>query len=125
MQPEGSLLHSQELANCPYPESDRSSASALSHFSKTHFTIILLSTRGVSTPKPCMHLYSPPYELRAPSVSSFSISSFEQYLVSSRDHTAPLSVVFSTPLLPRPSWTQISSSAPYSRKPSAYVPPLI
>jgi hypothetical protein len=31
--------------------------------------------------------------------------------------------VFSTPLLPHPSWPQISSSAPYSRKPSAYIPP--
>jgi hypothetical protein len=28
--------------------------------------------------------------------------------------------VFSTPLLPHPSWAQISSSALYSRKPSAY-----
>jgi hypothetical protein len=26
-------------------------------------------------------------------------------------------------LLPHPSWAQISSSAPYSRKPSAYIPP--
>jgi hypothetical protein len=32
-------------------------------------------------------------------------------------------VVFSTPLLPHPSWAQIYSSALYSRKPSDYIPP--
>jgi len=32
-------------------------------------------------------------------------------------------LVFCTPLLPRPSWAQISSSEPYSQTPSAYVPP--
>ena len=37
-------------------------------------------------------------------------------------HKALCYVVFSTPLLPHPSWAQISSSAPYSRKPSAYIP---
>jgi hypothetical protein len=43
----------------------------------------------------------------------------------SAGHTAPEYVYFPTPLLPRPSWTQIFSSAPYSRTPSAYVSPLI
>jgi len=38
-------------------------------------------------------------------------------------HSAPNYVISSTPLLPRPSWAQISSSAPYSPTPSAYVPP--
>ena len=33
------------------------------------------------------------------------------------------STIFSTPLSPRPSSFQISSSAPYSRKPPAYIPP--
>jgi len=32
----------------------------------------------------------------------------------SSDHEAPHYVVFSTPLLPYPSWVQISSPAPYS-----------
>ena len=39
----------------------------------------------------------------------------------STDLKAPCYVVFSTPLLPRPLFAQMSSSAPYSRKPSAYV----
>jgi len=35
----------------------------------------------------------------------------------------PHYAVFSTPLLPRPSQTQIFPSTPYSQTPSAYVPP--
>ena len=35
----------------------------------------------------------------------------------------PRYVVFSTPLLPRPSYTQIFPSMSYSQIPSAYVPP--
>ena len=42
----------------------------------------------------------------------------------SRDHKAPWYVVFSIPLLPSPSWGQISFSAPYSRTSSAYGPPI-
>jgi hypothetical protein len=38
------------------------------------------------------------------------------------EHKAPCYAVFSTPLLPHPSRAQISSSALYSRKPSAYIP---
>ena len=34
-----------------------------------------------------------------------------------------LFVLFSSPLLPRPSYAQIFSSAPYSQTPSSYVPP--
>jgi hypothetical protein len=51
--------------------------------------------------KPCIHLYSPPYMLHAPSITLFSIWSPEQYLVRNGDHQAPHYVVFSTPLLPR------------------------
>jgi len=43
--------------------------------------------------------------------------------VTSTDNQAPNYVVFSTPLLPRPSQAQIFSSAPYSQTPSTYVPP--
>jgi len=53
-------------------------------------------------PKPCMHLYSAPYVLHAPSVSFFSILSPEQYWVSSTDHEAPHYVSFAIPLLPFP-----------------------
>ena len=49
--------------------------------------------------------------------------STEQYLVMNIDHKAPHYTDCSTPLLPRPSWTQMSSSAPYSRTSSVYIPP--
>ena len=45
--------------------------------------------------------------------------------MSCTDHKARIYVVFSIPLLPSPSYAQISSSAPYLRTPSAYVPPSI
>jgi hypothetical protein len=38
------------------------------------------------------------------------------------EHKAPCYVVFSIPLLPHLSWAPISTSAPYSRKPTAYIP---
>ena len=44
-------------------------------------------------------------------------------LVRNTHHKAPRYVMSFTPLLPRPSYTRISSSAPYSRRPSVYVPP--
>jgi hypothetical protein len=44
-----------------------------------------------------------PYLLHAPSISFFSILSSKQYLVRSTGHYAPYCVVFSTPLLLRPS----------------------
>ena len=50
------------------------------------------------------------------------IRSIEQYLVMNIDHKSPHYIVCSTPVLPRPSWTQMSSSASYSRTSSAYIP---
>jgi hypothetical protein len=44
-------------------------------------------------------------------------------LLKSTYHLAPHYVVFSIPLLPRPSKTQTFSSASYSRIPSTYVLP--
>jgi len=41
------------------------------------------------------------------------------------DHVAPFYVVSSISLLPHPAQAQISSSAPYARKPSAYVSPSV
>jgi hypothetical protein len=41
------------------------------------------------------------------------------------DHKAPGNVAFSTPLLPRPSDTQMRSSATSSLNLSAYVPPSV
>ena len=77
----------------------------------------------LSLPKPCIQLSSPPYLPPAPSTSFFSILSPEQYRVRSTDHEAPHYVVFSIPLVPRPSWAQIFSSAPHSQTPSAYISP--
>jgi hypothetical protein len=47
----------------------------------------------------------------------------EWYMVRSTEHKALCYAVFSTPLLPHPSWAQISSSALYSQTPAAYIPP--
>jgi hypothetical protein len=41
MEPEGSLLHSQKPATCPYPEPDQSSPCPPYHVLKIHFNIIL------------------------------------------------------------------------------------
>ena len=57
----------------------------------------------VSPPKPCIRLFSPPYEPHEPPISFFSILSPGQYWVRNRDHSAPHYVVSSTPLLPHPS----------------------
>ena len=62
-----------------------------------------------------------PYVLHALPISVFFIWSPEWYLV--RTHKAPHYVVFSVSLLLRACQAQISSSALYSRKPSACVPP--
>ena len=57
----------------------------------------------VSPPKPCIQLSSPPYALHAPPISFFPILSPEKYWERSTDYLANRYVVFSTPLLPRPS----------------------
>ena len=46
MEPEGSLLHSQVPATCPYPEPAQSSPYPTSHFLKIHLNIILSSVPG-------------------------------------------------------------------------------
>jgi hypothetical protein len=46
--PEDPLPHSQQPTTCPYPQPDRSTARARSHFFKIHFNIVLLSTPGCS-----------------------------------------------------------------------------
>jgi hypothetical protein len=46
MEPEGSLLYSQQPATCPYPKADQSSPRPPSHFLKIHFNIILPSMPG-------------------------------------------------------------------------------
>jgi hypothetical protein len=70
-----------------------------------------------------MHLSSFPYAPHVLPISVFLTWSPEWYLVRSTEHKSLCYAVFSTPLLPHPSRAQISSSALYSRKPSAYIPP--
>jgi len=99
------------------------------HFLKIHFIIIFpympasckwsLSLR-IPHQNP---VSSPTYVLHAPLTSCFSIWSPKQCTVRSAHHQAPHYTLFSTPLLPRPSWAQIFSSAPYSQKYLAYDPP--
>jgi len=48
MEPLGSLLHSQQQATCPYPETDQSSPCSSFHVLKIHFVIFLPSTPGSS-----------------------------------------------------------------------------
>jgi len=79
-----------------------------SHFLKIYFNIILPSTPAspkwfVSPPKPCIRFSYHPCALHARPISFFSILLPEQYWVRSTDHWAPHYVVFSTPLLLRPS----------------------
>jgi hypothetical protein len=52
MVPEGSLLHSQQLATCPCPEPDESRSRSPSRFLKIHFNTILF------TPSSCRWLPS-------------------------------------------------------------------
>jgi hypothetical protein len=64
-------------------------------------------------------LLSSPIRATFPTISFFSILSPTQYWARSTDHEAPHYEVFSTPLLPHPSFAQIFSSTPYSQTSSA------
>ena len=123
--PESSLPNSQEpnwSSQCPPPTNSPYRRSIL----------ILSSHLGLGVPGsflpsvfPTESLYTPllfSYVLHVLFISIFLIWSPQEYLVRITEHRAPRYVVFSTPLLPHPSWAQISSSAPYSRKPSVYIP---
>ena len=111
MEPEGSLPCSKVPATCPYPEPPRSRPyphillpEDLSKYYPPIYAWVsqVASFPQVSPPKHCTHLSSPPYALHAPPISFFSILSSEQYWARST-YEAPHYVVFSTPLLLRPS----------------------
>ena len=86
MELECSLPHSQESANCPYPVPDQSSPcpNQISEDQFQYYPPIyawvfqVVSFPEVSPPKPCIHLYSPPFVLHAPPTSFFSIIIKEQ-----------------------------------------------
>ena len=103
----------------PRPTSRRSILILSSHLCLSPPTC--LPPSGFPTKTLAAFLLSP-HVLYALLISVFLISSPERYLASSAEHKAPCYVVFSTPVLPHPYWAQISSSATYSRKLSAYVP---
>ena len=131
MEPEGSSPYSQQPYTCPYPKPRRYSPCPQP---TSRISILILSSHlrlffqvaffpKVLSLKPCIHLSSPPHVLYVLPISVFLIWSSEWYLVRSTEHKVPHYVVFSTPLSPRHSYAQISSSAPYSLTPSAYVSP--
>ena len=106
----------------PHPISLRYILMLSSHLSLVHPSGLF------PTALPTKTLYTPrlsPIRATCPAHVILLISSPEQYVVSSADYKAPHYVVFSIPMLPRPSQAQISSSAPYSLTPSDYVPPSI
>jgi len=131
MKPEGLFLSSIKPAKCPYSEPDQSSPRPLSRFPQHPFSIIATSrprcSRGPLSGFRTKTLYVPvlsPYAPHALTISFCLIWSPEKYFMKSTDYKAPRYVVFSTPFLTLPFQAQISSSAPFSRTPTSYVPPL-
>jgi hypothetical protein len=94
MEPGGSLPHSQEPATCPYPEPAQSSPCPIplledpfEYYPPIYASVSRVVTfPQISPPKSCMHLSLPPYVLRAPPISFFSILLPAQYLVTSTGH---------------------------------------
>jgi len=123
MEPRDSLPHSHMTDTCPYPEPDQSSPLP-NCISTIHFNVIL-----PSSPKFCKWPLSLRFFHQNPvftSIVSHACYMRRPYHFSWFDHSnniwwavqiiKPLhDVVYSTPLLPRPSETQIPSSAPFSQ----------
>jgi hypothetical protein len=124
MEPEALLPHSQDPANCPYPEPDQSSASPSFYFLKILCVSIFPSTRRsskFSLSLTCSHQNSV-------CISPVSHACFMLCLthcsrgyfpnnVWCTDYKAPHDTVFSSTVLRRPSYVQVASSASCSRKP--------
>jgi hypothetical protein len=93
MEPEGSLPHSQVPANCPYPESARSSLGPYIPLSEDHSEYYPPIYAWVFQVFPSGFLaetlytsFISPYVQHAQPISFFSILSPEQYLVRSAGH---------------------------------------
>jgi hypothetical protein len=123
MEPEGSIVHLQALATWPYPEPHQSCPLPPYNFLKTYFTIMLLSVPGSSKrlfssglcSKTLSTLLFLPHMCYMARPSLSSLFDNPKDICWETDRKAPIYVVFSTPLLPRPSWAQIFSAAPYSQ----------
>ena len=126
MEPECSLPHSQSPATCPCPEPDQSVQpptplleGPFYYYPPIYAQVFrMVSFLQVSSPKPCMHLSSPLHMPRSSPISFFFISSPEYQGEVSRTWSFSLRSLLHSPVT---SPVQISSSAPYSRTPSAYV----
>jgi hypothetical protein len=132
MEPEDSLPSSQEPSSCPYREPDQSNPyhpvlSLRSIFIlPTHVFVFVFPVASYLlpfTPISYMHSHYLPFVLHALPLSSSLTWSF--YLAKCTSYEAPHYAVFSKLLSRLVSLVQIFSSAPCSKTPLVYVPPLM
>ena len=111
------ILSPMDSVYVPAPATSRKSILTLS----SHLRMGLPSGLFLSS-FPTKILHAPlltPCVLHALPISVVLISPHEWYLVWSKEHKSPCYVIFSTQILPLPSYAPISFSAPYSRNSSA------
>jgi len=130
MEPEGSLLHSQVPATCPYPEPAQSSP--CHHFLNIHLNIILLSMPGSSKWSLSLRfphqnpVYASPFShmcyVPCPSLSRF----YHLHNIGQGVQIIKFLIMYFSPIpcYLLPLWPKYSplSSTPYSQTPSAYIP---
>ena len=130
MELEGSLLQSQVPTTCPYPEPDKSSPCFWSPL--LWRSILIFSSHlcpGIPSGRfslglPIKTLYAP---LLAPIHATCPVHLIIELIIrvifgESTDDKAPNYVVFLIPLLPHPSYSRLSSSAPCSHPQSVFLP---